>query len=41
MILDTATVKPGTYFLYSARFTQLSNDQEDNGGLMTHIVITP
>ncbi len=41
VILDTANVHPGTYFLYSARVTQLSNDQEDYGGLMTHIVITP
>ncbi len=41
MILDTTNTKPGTYFLYSTRFTQLSNDQEDYGGLMTHIVITP
>jgi large repetitive protein len=41
LILDTANTQPGTYFLYSARLTQLSNDQEDYGGLMTHIVITP
>lgn len=41
VILDTTNTQPGTYFLYSARLTQLSNDQEDYGGLMTHIVITP
>jgi hypothetical protein len=41
VILDTTNTKPGTYFLYSARMTQLSNDEEDYGGLMTHIVITP
>jgi large repetitive protein len=41
VILDTANVQPGTYFLYTARLTQLSNDQEDYGGMMTHIVITP
>jgi FtsP/CotA-like multicopper oxidase with cupredoxin domain len=40
-ILDTANIKPGTYFLYTARLTQLSNDQEDYGGMMTHIVINP
>ena len=31
----------GTYFAYTARLNQLSNDQEDYGGMMTHIVITP
>ena len=41
VILDTTNTQPGTYFLYSARMTQLSNDQEDYGGMMTHIVITP
>jgi hypothetical protein len=39
-ILDTTNTLPGTYFLYGARLQQLSNDQEDYGGLMTHIVIT-
>jgi len=40
-ILDTTNTQPGTYFLYGARLQELSNDQEDYGGLMTHIVITP
>ncbi|MCX6924689.1 MAG: multicopper oxidase domain-containing protein, partial [Verrucomicrobia bacterium] len=40
-ILDTTNTQPGTYFLYTARLNQLSNDQEDYGGMMTHIVITP
>ena len=41
VILDTTNTKPGTYFVYTARLNQLSNDQEDYGGMMTHIVITP
>ncbi len=41
VILDTTNTTPGTYFVYSARLTQLSNDQEDYGGLMTQIVIAP
>jgi hypothetical protein len=41
VILDTTNTLPGTYFIYNARLNQLSNDQEDYGGLMTHIVITP
>ena len=40
-ILDTASTQPGTYFLYTARLNQLSNDQEDYGGMLTYIVITP
>jgi large repetitive protein len=40
VILDTTNTQPGTYFVYAGRLTQLSNDQEDYGGLMTHIVIT-
>jgi hypothetical protein len=41
VILDTTNTKPGTYFLYTARLTQLSNDQEDYGGMMTYIIINP
>jgi large repetitive protein len=41
VILDTTNTKPGTYFVYTARLNQLSNDQEDYGGMMTHIVINP
>jgi FtsP/CotA-like multicopper oxidase with cupredoxin domain len=41
VILDTSNTQPSTYFLYTARLTQLSNDQEDYGGMMTHICIKP
>jgi hypothetical protein len=41
VILNTAGRSPGTYFIYSSRLNQLSNDEEDFGGLMTHIVLTP
>jgi hypothetical protein len=40
VILDTAQVEPGTYFLYSTNLDHLSNDKEDFGGMMTEIVIT-
>ena len=40
-ILDTQNVAPGTYFLYSRNLRDLSNDQEDFGGMMTEITITP
>ena len=39
VILDTSRVGTGTYFLYATRLHALSNDQEDNGGMMTEIVI--
>ncbi len=39
VILDTADVAPGTYFVYDARLNHLSNDQEDFGGMMTEIII--
>ncbi|HAM72726.1 MAG TPA: hypothetical protein DCM86_13880 [Verrucomicrobiales bacterium] len=39
-ILDTAGLPIGTYFIYAARLTQLSNDEEDYGGVMTEIQIT-
>jgi FtsP/CotA-like multicopper oxidase with cupredoxin domain len=41
IILDTANVAPGTYFLYSRNFSDLTNDQEDFGGMMTEIIINP
>jgi alkaline phosphatase len=41
VILDTAGVAPGTYFLYSADMNYLSNNEEDFGGVMTEIVIHP
>jgi hypothetical protein len=40
VILDTANTKPGTYVLYAGRLTQLSNDEEDYGGMMTYIVVS-
>ena len=39
VIIDTAGVTPGTYFLYTTNLNYLSNDGEDYGGMMTEIVI--
>jgi FtsP/CotA-like multicopper oxidase with cupredoxin domain len=39
VILDTNGLDAGTYFLYSRNLHQLSNNQEDFGGMMTEIVI--
>jgi len=39
LLLDTAGVAPGTYFIYNTRLNHLSNDLEDYGGMMTEIVI--
>jgi FtsP/CotA-like multicopper oxidase with cupredoxin domain len=39
VILDTENVEPGTYFLYTTNLFNLSNNQEDFGGQMTHIVV--
>ena len=39
VIIDTANVAPGKYFLYSSNLNYLSNDKEDFGGIMTEIVI--
>lgn len=39
VILDTAGVPAGTYFVYSRNLEQLSNNQQDFGGMMTEIVI--
>ncbi len=41
VILDTAGVAPGIYYLYSSNLNQLSNNLEDFGGMMTEIVVTP
>lgn len=41
VILDTRDVLPGTYLLYSTNLHNLSNDQEDFGGMMTEILIRP
>jgi len=39
VILDTTGVAPGTYFLYTTNLNNLSNNQEDFGGMMTEIII--
>jgi FtsP/CotA-like multicopper oxidase with cupredoxin domain len=39
VMLDTAGVAPGTYFLYASNLNYLSNNGEDQGGYMTEIVI--
>jgi FtsP/CotA-like multicopper oxidase with cupredoxin domain len=39
VIIDTSQVTPGTYFLYTTNLNFLSNFEEDNGGMMTEIVI--
>ena len=39
VIIDTASVAPGTYFLYTTNLNFLSNGVEDFGGMMTEIRI--
>lgn len=39
VLVDTAGVAPGTYVLYTTNLNFLSNGAEDQGGIMTHIVI--
>ena len=39
VMIDTSQVEPGTYFLYTTNLNFLSNFEEDNGGMMTEIVI--
>ena len=39
VIIDTAGVDPGTYFLYTSNLQFLSNNAEERGGIMTEIVI--
>lgn len=41
VILDTAGIPPGTYFLYTSNLSHLANNAQERGGLMTEIVITP
>lgn len=41
VLIDTSLVPPGTYFLHTSNLNYLSNDQEDNGGMMTEIRINP
>jgi len=40
VILDTTGVAPGTYFLYNTDLNNLSNGDEDFGGMMTEIHLT-
>ena len=40
ILIDTAGLPAGTYFLYTTNLNFLSNGAEDNGGLMTEIVLT-
>jgi hypothetical protein len=39
VIVDTAGVQAGTYFLYTTNLNYLSNNADDFGGMMTEIVI--
>jgi FtsP/CotA-like multicopper oxidase with cupredoxin domain len=39
IILDTSSVAPGKYFLYTTNLNLLSNNDEDYGGMMTEIII--
>jgi len=39
VLIDTSQVEAGTYFLYSTNLKYLSNNDQDNGGMMTEIVI--
>ena len=41
VILDTAGVAPGTYFLYTTNLNYLTNGEQENGGMMTEIIIHP
>lgn len=40
VLIDTTGIAPGTYFLYTTNLNNLSNGNEDNGGMMTEIEIT-
>jgi FtsP/CotA-like multicopper oxidase with cupredoxin domain len=39
VLIDTTDVAAGTYFLYTTNLNYLSNFEQDNGGMMTEIVI--
>lgn len=39
VVIDTAGVPAGTYFLYTTNLNYLSNNDQDFGGMMTEIVI--
>lgn len=40
VMIDTSQVDAGTYFLYTTNLNFLSNGTEDNGGMMTEIVVS-
>jgi FtsP/CotA-like multicopper oxidase with cupredoxin domain len=40
VIIDTAGIAPGTYFLYTTNLNYLSNGDEDFGGMMTEIELS-
>ena len=39
IMLDTADVSPGKYYLYTGNLNYLSNGNEDFGGMMTEIIV--
>jgi FtsP/CotA-like multicopper oxidase with cupredoxin domain len=39
VMIDTANLAKGTYFLYTTNLNYLSNNDEDYGGMMTEIVV--
>jgi FtsP/CotA-like multicopper oxidase with cupredoxin domain len=39
VLIDTSQVEKGTYFLYTTNLNYLSNNDQDNGGMMTEVVI--
>lgn len=41
VMIDTTDIAAGTYFLYTTNLNFLSNFEEDNGGMMTEIVVSP
>ena len=41
VILDTAGVPNGTYFLYTTNLNYLTNNEEEFGGMMTEITVAP
>lgn len=40
VLIDTAGVAPGTYFIYTTNLNYLSNGPDDFGGMMTELVIS-
>jgi plastocyanin len=40
VILDTAGIPVGTYFLYTTNMNNLNNNEEEFGGAMTEIIVT-